>query len=169
MAGIESSCDRFWPGNEEALYRMLGLLISEGNGIMKDNSPKGEKTHGPYCESVEEVREVAGKGSLHPDIPCPRSAVAIIEKLETEPEWAALVCAAIVKQYDREQGGDQIRGTLVYKIGGARLKSIVDDHPGVAVTNIRAWKEMAKRMDYVRCLRDRLMIGNTPLCGCPAP
>jgi hypothetical protein len=162
IRGILTACARFWPGEEWAPYRMLTVLISEGNGHLDGNAPPGEKTYGPYCTTVEEVRSTC---STFRDIPCPRPAWEIKELLCERPEWAALVTAGTLWRYDRAQGGDRMLGTLMYKLGDRRLRDSAEAAGGVQ--ELRSWRQFSDRLTRVFCLRDRVLVsGPYAPCGC---
>jgi hypothetical protein len=165
VRGIVSACHRFWPGEEWAMYRMLVLRLSEGNGFMSGNAPQGEATFGPDCMSVGEVRATC---SLFPDLyrDCPRTRTGIIEKLESSSAFASMMLAGTLYRYDIAQGGDRIMGTLMYKMGATGVARALDVAPGRSITALKPWKALDIMLERVLCLRSRIIM-NTPYpCGC---
>lgn len=166
IRGMLQGCDRFWPGDESAPYRLMTVMITESGGNTRNTAKPQEHSYGPWCGTPDECRETH---RLHPDIPCPRSKGEIVERLESDPEWAALVACATIWRYDRAQGGDQIMGLLTYKFGTQGLCNALarlGDHPP---TDLAVWQHTATCFAWVRCLRDRVMVDSTPPCGCMAP
>jgi hypothetical protein len=163
IRGIVAASGRWWPGEEWAMYRLLVILLSEGDGHMNGNSPPKERTYGPYCATLEEVRSTC---SAFPDLKAPRANWEAKEKLGTDPEWAALIAAGTLWRYDLAQGGDRIRGTLMYKMGAEGLRRALESVP---IMELRVWKQTRRGWDRVLCLRDRVILNNTVMCGCEAP
>lgn len=169
VRGIVAACQRFWPKEEWAMYRMLVLRLSEGNGHMSGNAPPGEPTFGPDCMSVGEVRATS---SLFPDLyrDCPRTRAGIIERLEASSAFASMMLAGTLYRYDMAQGGDRIFGTLMYKMGATGLSRALDAAPGRSITALGPWKALNTMLERVLCLRSRIIMNTRYPCGCePVP
>ena len=170
IRGMLEACARFWPGDENAPYRMLTLMISETNGHPEGAKPP-ERSFGPWCLTVEEARESARLFGL----PCPRGAGAIRERLIEDPFWAAMLTAGTLWRYDRAQGGDMVRGTLTYKYGseGLRRAELSMSASGRPITAMPIWLHFGRVLAWVCCLRDHAMLGNRGMpgfpCACEAP
>ena len=120
---------------------------------MEKNSPRSEKTYGPYCSSLVEVRMACEEYSW---IKCPRAGWQIIDKLQEDPSWAALVAAAIINRCDRMQGGDRILGTLMYKYGDRGLNRALKRNDG-KVAECREWIKFHCELSRILCLMSYVM------------
>lgn len=166
IKGMLVACDRFWPLDTDAPYRMAAVMVSESGGNTRNTAKPTEASYGPWCGTVDEAREAH---RLFPDIPCPRMRDDVTERLQSDPQWAALVTAAALWRYDRAQGGDRIRGLLLYKFGAEGLRRACDRLVDKPVTDLPVWRHYASCLAWILCLRDRILMNSTPPCGCMAP
>jgi len=165
IRGMLAASSRFWPGDEGAPYRLLAVMVSESGGNTRNTAKPLEPSYGPWCGTVDEAREA---GRLFPDIGCPRGRDAIVERLQADPDWAAMVCGATLWRYDRAENGDQVLGLLIYKYGPAGLRRALMD-TGKIAADLPVWRHYMACLTWIRCLRDRLICDSTPPCGCSAP
>ena len=166
---IRSIIDACMPfgGMEPDWYLMACLLFSEGNGHMKGNSPSGEQTYGPYCSTILEARMTTQRWSW---MGCPRTNAGIIEKLETDPAWAALVMRGTWQRLLEEQKGNRITALNCYKMGGEGVRRNTFNENGKRVRQpweLSTWRQFVWRLSQLACLREQLMMGGTvPRCAC---
>jgi len=166
IRGMVLASDRFWPLDTDAPYRMMAVMVSESGGNTRNTAKPNEPSYGPWCGTVDEAREAH---RLFPDIACPRLRDDVIERLQTDPEWAALVTGAALWRYDRAQGGDRVRGLLLYKFGAEGLRRACARLGELPITDLPVWRHYASCLAWVTCLRDRVLMNATPPCGCMAP
>lgn len=170
VKGIIAACEPFG-SMEPDWYLMACLLFSEGNGHMKGNSPSGEQTYGPYCHTILEVRMTAQRW---PWMGCPRSGAGIIEKLETDPAWAALIMRGTWQRLLEEQRGNRITALNCYKMGGEGVRRATYNENGIRVRQpweLAPWRRFVRDLSQLACLREQLMMSETvSRCACtPRP
>jgi hypothetical protein len=170
IRGMVSATDRFWQGDMMAPYRLTAVMVSESGGNTRNTSKPNEPSYGPWCGTVDEAREST---RIFPDIGCPRHTTDIIERLQSDPEWAAMVAAATLYRYDRAQRGDQMYGLLMYKFGvtglGRAIRNLQGLDANAPVSNLKVWKHFDGCLSWILCLRARVLMRSTPPCGCLAP
>jgi hypothetical protein len=145
---------------------MLAVMITESGGNNRNTAKPTEPSYGPWCGTVEEARETS---RLFPDIGCPRGNDSIIDKFQSDPEWAAMIAAGTIWRYDRAQCGDLIRGLLMYKFGGEGLRRACAAQKDRPVTELAVWRHFNSCYAWTMCLRDRVVANSTPPCGCATP
>lgn len=150
---IIKACWYFWGDDPSAWYMMGYLLMSEGGGNMDHTAPRGEKTYGPYCNTVEEVRTTVAEYKW---IGCPKSKYDIIDKLENDPAWAALITAGTIFRAVRRSCGDRMCGILRYKMGDGRFAEVTKKK---APEETEVWKATSKEQTRLLCIRDRILSG----------
>jgi hypothetical protein len=170
IRGIIAACEPFG-GMEPDWYLMACLLFSEGGGHMKKTSPAGEQTYGPYCATILEARTTAQRWSW---MGCPRTNDGIIERLETDPAWAALIMRGTWQRLLEEQQGNRIIALNCYKMGGEGVRRNTFNDYGKRVRQpweLSPWRNFVKDLSQLACLREQLMMSEiVPRCACtPRP
>ena len=165
IRGMLQACERFWPLDEFAPYRLAAVMVSESGGNTRNTAKPNEPSYGPWCGTVEEAHEAH---MVFPDILCPRAVVPARDRLQADPEWAALVAGATLWRYDHAASGDRVRGLLIYKFGAAGLSKALHEHDG-PMTDLAVWRHYESCLNWLLCLRDRLAMDSTPPCGCATP
>jgi hypothetical protein len=170
ICAIIESCSPFG-GMESDWYLMACLLFSEGGGHMKKTSPTGEKTYGPYCATILEARVTSQRWSW---MGCPRSDAGVIERLETDPAWAALIMRGTWQRLLEEQRGNRITALNCYKMGGEGVRRNTFSESGKRIRQpweLSPWRYFVRDLSRLACLREQLMVsGTVSRCACiPRP
>jgi len=121
--------------------------------------------------TIPEVRRVCQKYEwLRKE--CPKRDVDIIHKLDYNPRFCILMTAATMRIYQEECRGDFINALMIYKHGGRGLIRAVGnlrkEKPNAPMTELREWKKYMKILDWLHCIRDRLIVKSQISCGCMA-
>ena len=158
------AANRFYYGEPDAPYILFTVGLSESGGFPRGNAPLGEDSHGWTCATVEEARRA---GRAYSDIPCPRLGSDVAEKLDSDPKYCMMVTAAVLRFHMYEYKGDFIRALMVYKYGARGLdRALGTLPPGTPITTLRVWKHYIALLEWIYCIRSRVVLHMTIDCGC---
>ena len=147
------------PGPEWRPYYMFALMMTESGCKSHNTSKPSEKTYGPWCGSVTEVRGVCYAKKMS----CPRYSADIVEKLQNDLPWAALMALKAWEYYASDSKGDIMYGLMCYKYGMGKFGQIMSNNNG----NIKVCAQhgyFMRKLDTVKCTIMKMGFGDPCFC-----
>lgn len=161
----------FYDSDPEMMYLLYNIGLSEGGGHIRNNVKPGEKSWGWTCMTIPEVRRVCKKYEWLKQI-CPKRDVEVQEKLDADPRFCMLMTAATMRIYQNECKGDYINALMIYKHGERGLLAAINklrrEKPNAPMTELYEWKKYIGLLDWLHCIRDRVLVDSIITCGCMA-
>lgn len=167
IKGTWEAANRFFHGEKDAPYLLFTIGLSEGGGHIRNNTKPGEKSYGWTCATPPEAQRV---GRAYPDLKCPNKPELIAERLDTDPVYCINVTAAIIRLKMYENRGDFIVALMKYKYGDYGMErayaNLLREKPQAPVTELNEWYKYLRLLDWLYCIRSRIIVKSVVTCGC---
>lgn len=147
------------PGPEWRPYYMFTLMMSESGGKSRNTSKPSEKTYGFCCGSITEARGVCYVKQM----PCPKYNADVIEKLQNDLPWAALISLKAWEYYSLGCKGNIMAGLMCYKYGPSKFADLMLDYNG-NMKSCEQYGSFMRRLDSVKCILTQMGFADTCFC-----
>lgn len=173
IVAINKAARRFWPHRyEEALWRLMTLMLTEGGGNIKGKKKDpSRRSYGPLHVKYEEavmVSQILKIGDPFIDFKKKGAKGWFQSRLRDNVKFGIECAAGYLSMCDDLVGNDWQRGLLVYKYGKSGFMKAMSGSHKKPLNSLPVWVKFTEMRSWIDCLKNQVKKGIDDPCQCMA-